>query len=298
MDTLVSMKVFAAVVESHSFSGAAERLEMSRAMVSKHIAHLEEHLGVRLLQRTTRKLGLTESGALYHERCSQILNEIMEAEVEAANLTATPRGTLRITMPVSFAVRHIAPLLSQFMMKNPEVQIEASLSDRKADLIDEGFDLALRIGPTLEPGLIARKIANDRLVICGSPKYLRVAGTPRRPEELATHDCFLYTHAAVGNEWKLRGPDTVHTIKVAGRLKANNGDLLNQIVCEGIGLMCQPQFIVGEDIRTGRLVEVLPDYWMDPIGIYAVYPSRKHLSTKIRAFVDFVAAHFESKGAW
>lgn len=298
MDTLLSMRVFAAVVETRSFAAAADRLAISRAMASKHIAQLEERLGTRLLHRTTRKIGLTESGISYFERCSQILQEIDEAETEAANLTIKPRGILRVTMPVSFAVRHVAPVIAKFLEIYPEVHVEASLSDRKTDLIEEGLDLALRIGRSLEPGLIAREIAKDRLVICAAPSYFENRRIPTSPKDLPDHDCFLYTYAAVGNEWKMTGPDGEHVVKVAGRLRANNGDFITQAVRDGIGLMCQPRFIVGDDLRAGRLIEVLPDYSFAPIGIYAVYPSRRHLSAKIRAFVEFITERFSSKTEW
>jgi len=162
------------------------------------------------------------------------------------------------------------------------------MRDRRVDLIEEGLDLALRIGPSPDPGLIARRLASDRLIVCGAPSYLERCGTPTTPADLAKHNCVLYAYSAAGNEWKMRGPGGEHTIKVAGNVRANNGDLLNQVVLGGTGLMCQPGFLVGEEIRAGRLVEVLTDYVFDPIGIYAVYPSRKHLSAKIRTFVDFL----------
>ena len=288
MDTLKSMRVFATVVATGSFAAAASRLDISRAMASKHVLHLEERLGTRLLQRTTRKLGLTDSGAAYYERCTQILEEIDEAEAGAANLSATPRGILRLTMPVSFSVRHVAPLITRYLEKFPEVQIDATLSDRRIDLIEEGLDLALRVGPSPDPGLIARRLATDRLVICAAPAYLERNGRPTRPEDLAAHNCVLYSYSAAGSEWKMTGPDGEHTVKVSGNMRVNNGDLLNQVVLSGTGLMCQPEFLVGEDIRTGRLEEVLKAYTCEPLEIYAVFPSRKHLPAKTRTFVDFL----------
>lgn len=288
MDTLKSMKVFTTVVAAGSFAAAASRLDMSRAMASKHVLYLEERLGTRLLQRTTRKLGLTDSGAAYYERCAQILEEVEEAEAGAANLSATPRGILRLTMPISFSVRHVGPLITRYLEKYPEVQIDATLSDRRIDLIEEGLDLALRVGPSPDPGLIARRLATDRLVICAAPTYLEHHGRPARPEDLARHNCVLYSYSAAGSEWKMTGPDGEHTVKVSGNMRVNNGDLLNQVVLSGAGLMCQPEFLVGEDIRAGRLEEVLKEYSCEPLGIYAVFPSRKHLSAKTRTFVDFL----------
>lgn len=298
MDTLTSMKVFATVVELGGFTAAADRLGISRAMTSKHVQHLEDHLGTRLLHRTTRKLGLTEAGSAYHERCAQILAEIDEAEAGAALGTARPSGVLRVTMPVSFSIRHVGPMIAQYMTRYPEVSVDAYVSDRRVHLVEEGFDVALRVGPSPESSLIARRLASDRLAICASPAYLAARGTPRHPRELAAHDCVLYSYAAVGSEWTLSGADGVHTVKVGGTVRANNGDLLNQIVLNGHGLMCQPRFIVGEDIRAGRLVEVLADYALEPLGIYAMYPSRRHLSAKVRSFVDFLVEAFARQGDW
>lgn len=295
MDTLTSMKVFAAVVDAGSFAAAADRLGLSRAMTSKYVGHLEAHLGTRLLHRTTRRLGLTESGAAYHERCAQILMEIAEAEASATHLTVKPQGTLRVALPIAFSIRHIAPLISTYLAKYPDVRIDATLSDRRVDLIEEGLDLALRAGPSPEPGLIAHRLASDKVVICGAPAYLQRHGVPTSPGDLAGHNCMLYTYSSAGSEWTLRGPDGEHTVKVAGTVRANNGDLLKQLAMDGIGLLRQPGFLVGDEIRAGRLVEVLQDYTLDPIGIYAVYPSRKHLSAKIRTFVDYLAEHLPGR---
>lgn len=298
MDTLVSMRVFASVSDIGSFSGAAARLGISRAMASKHIQHLEEHLGTRLLQRTTRRLGLTESGQAYFERCRQILSDIDEAEASAAELTVRPSGTLRVTLPVSFGLRHVSPLIAEFLAKHPEVNLDVLLSDRRMDLIEEGIDLAVRIGASLEPGLVARQLGSDRLVICGSPAYLARHGTPKRPADLAAHNCVLYSYAAMQNEWTMSGPDGQFKIKVAGNLRVNNGDFLNRFVIDGGGLACQPSFLVQSEIMAGTLVEVLDDYVFPQLGIFAVYPSRKHLSAKIRTFVDHLAERFSQKKNW
>ncbi|MEN3111166.1 LysR family transcriptional regulator [Uliginosibacterium paludis] len=296
MDTLTSMRVFATVVETRSFTAAANRLAISTAMASKHVQHLEAHLGTRLLNRTTRKLSLTDSGLAYFERCSQILADIDESEAEAVSLTARPHGTLRVTMPVSFAVRHMAPMLSRYMQQYPEVHLDLFLSDRRTDLIDNGLDLALRIGPSPEPSLIARRLATDSMMMCASPAYLAQHGRPRTPAELAGHNCLLYSYASIGNEWRLQGPDGEQVVKVGGTLRINNGDLLNQMAIAGHGIMCQPEFLVRAEVESGQLEEILPDYRMAPIGIYAVYSSRKHLSAKIRSFVDCLVDYLAEKG--
>ena len=298
MDTLVSMRVFAAVAESGSFSGAANRLGLSRAMTSKHIQNLESHLGTRLLQRTTRKLRLTESGAAYFERSRQILADIDEAEADAAKLTAKPNGVLRITMPVSFGIMHIGPLVTKYLEAYPDVQIDATLSDRRVDLIEEGFDLALRIGSTLDPSLVARRLGTDQMIICGAPSYFAERGIPTHPTDLTAHNCVLYSYATANNEWAMSGPDGDFSIKVSGNVRANNGDLLNQIVLDGGGLMCQPSFLVGHEIKKGNLVQVLQDYTLQSLGIFAVYSSRKYLSAKIRTFVDFLADSFTQRKSW
>lgn len=298
MDTLTSMKVFAAVVESGSFAAAADRLDMSRAMTSKYVAHLEEHLGTRLLQRTTRKLTLTESGATYYERCVQILADISEAEEGALHLNETPRGTLRLTVPVSFGILHMGPVISDYMKQYPDVKVDILVTDRRVDLLEEGLDMAIRIGSLSESGLVAKKFASDRLVICAAPEYLKRHGTPQTPADLAQHNCLIYSYAAAGDEWKLDGPGGQHTVKVSGTLRATNGDMVKLAALGGVGLIRQPVFICADDLRNGKLVEVLPEYKSYDLGIYAVYPSRKHLSAKVRSFVDFIADAFDLKSEW
>lgn len=298
MDTLTSMKVFAAVVEAESFTAAADRLEMSRAMVSKYVASLEHRLGTRLLQRTTRRLRLTESGAAYFERCVQIVAAVAEAEEGTVNLNTTPRGTLRLTMPVSFGILHMGPLISAYLKHYPEVKIDIQLSDRRMDLIEEGLDLAIRIGTLTESGLIVRRLASDSLVVCGSPEYLREHGTPQHPADLSAHNCLLYTYSATGEEWKLKGREGEVSVKVSGTLRATNGDMVKLAALGGVGLIYQPRFLVSEELRDGRLVEVLADYRQTELGVYAVYPSRTHLSAKVRSFVDFVAHAFAMKSQW
>lgn len=298
MDTLTSMKVFAAVVETGSFAAASDRLGISRAMASKYVAHLEEHLGTRLLQRTTRKLTLTESGTAYYERCVQILADISEAEEGALHLNETPRGTLRVTIPVSFGILHMGPVISGYMKQYPDVKVDVLLTDRRVDLLEEGLDMAIRIGSLTESGLVAKKLASDRVVICGAPEYFQRHGTPRTPAELTQHNCLMYSYSASGDEWKLAGPGGTHTVKVSGSLRATNGDMVRLAALGGVGVMRQPLFLCGEDLRAGRLVEVLAEYRSGELGIYAVYPSRKHLPAKVRTFVDFVAAAFDLKSEW
>lgn len=294
----MSMKVFAAVVESGSFGGSADRLGLSRAMISKHVAHLEEHLGTRLLQRTTRKLTLTESGAAYYDRCVQILTYLSEAEEAAVRNTEVPRGTLRITMPVSFGILHMAPIVSDYMKHYPEVKVDILLNDRKVDLLEEGLDLAVRIGSLSESGLIARKLASDRLAISAAPEYFENHGIPKTPADLAQHNCLIYSYSASGDEWRMAGPNGTEVVKVSGTLRATNGDLIKLAALSGAGIMRQPLFLCADELRSGRLVEVLSAYRSDEVGIYVLYPSRKHLSAKVRTFVDFMANAFARKREW
>jgi DNA-binding transcriptional LysR family regulator len=297
MDILTCMRVFATVVEAASFTGAGDRLDMSKAMVSKYVAVLEDHLGTRLLNRTTRRLSLTESGQVYYERCLQIIADVAEAEQAAGQLTAIPRGTLKIAMPVSFGTIKIGPLITEYVWQYPEVKLDIALADRKVDLIEEGFDLAIRIGSLPESGLIARKLAIDRTAICAAPAYLKQHGTPRKPEDLRRHACLNYTYATNGDEWYLKNDSEELVVPTSGPIRANNGDMLRLAALSGGGIIWQPRFIVDDDLRTGRLVEVLTNYSTVELGIYAIYPSRKHLSAKVRTFVDFLVNKLGSTDA-
>lgn len=288
MDIFASMKVFVAVVDAGSFAAAAERLDMSRAMASKYVIALEDHLGTRLLNRTTRRLSVTESGSAYYERCVQILSDVVEAEQVAGRASTIPHGTLRISMPLAFGLHRLGPVVADYAGRYPEVRLDISLSDRKVDLIEEGFDLAVRIGVLPESGLIARKLGSDRSIVCASPAYLKQHGTPKTPQELSRHSCLSYTYSSNGGEWRMASARKEAVIPINGAIKADNGDMLRLAALSGAGLIFQPLFIVQEDLRTGRLVRVLPDYASDELGIYAVYASRKHLSAKVRTFVDFL----------
>src|SRR5690606_15512892 len=227
MDILNCMRVFAAVVETESFTAAGARLDSSKAVVSKYVGHLEDHLGTRLLNRTTRKLSLTESGSAYYERCLQILADVEEAEQAAGQLTAMPRGTLRVTMPVSFGRIRIAPLLNDYMHRYPDVKLDVTLSDRRADLVEDGYDLAIRVGYVPESGLIARKLTTERVVLCAAPSYLQRRGTPQTPEALREHACLIYSYASTGDEWVLEGDDGKrHAVRITGPMRVNNGEML------------------------------------------------------------------------
>jgi DNA-binding transcriptional LysR family regulator len=292
------MKVFATIVDAGSFAAASERLDLSKAMVSKHMAHLENHLGTRLLNRTTRRLSLTESGTAYFERCQPLLKDIEEAELAATEMTSVPRGTLRITAPLVFGVLHIAPLIADYLSIHPEAKLDFTLDDRNVDLVNEGYDLAIRIGSLAETGLIARRFAKDNLIVCGSPDYFRRHGIPLVPEDLTQHVCLGYSYEDSATGWQFVGADGEHRVSVNGNVRANNGDLLRVAALGGAGIIMQPRFLVGADLRSGRLQAVLKEFTCPELGIYAVYPSRRYLSAKVRTFIDFLVERFGPNPDW
>jgi len=298
MDTLASMRVFATVVEAGSFAGAARRLDLSRAMVSKHMAQLEGRLGARLLNRTTRRLSLTESGSVYFSHCQQILKDLEEAELAATRLTASPRGTLRVAAPLEFGMMHIGPLLPDYLALYPDIRLDFSLENRLVDLVEEGFDVAIRLGAMPETGLIARKLATDGFVVCAAPHYLQRHGVPRVPADLARHSCLHYTGLATGTEWRFIGRDGEHAVRMEGKLHANNADLLRSAALGGAGIIVVPRFLVGADIRAKRLQTLLTEYKTKELGIYVLYPSRKYLSAKVRSFIDFLVSRLGPESDW
>ena len=288
MDLFASMRMYVAVVDGGSFAAAADKLDVSRAMVSKQVQKLEEHLGTRLLNRTTRRLSLTETGREFYERSMQIVSDVEEAEQIAGQMTRMPQGVLRVTIPLSYGQHRLAGIVGDYTQAYPQVQLDISLSDRKVDLIDEGFDLAIRIGAMPPSDLVARKIGGVRSIVCAAPAYLKKHGAPQAPADLAAHACLGYTLTGTGTEWRLEGPDGTVSIPISGPIRADNGDIIRLAALRGAGIVFQPQFIIGDDIDAGRLVRVLPEWQSAELGVYAVYPSRKHLSAKVRTFVDFV----------
>ncbi len=298
MDKLSGMSVFASVVEARSFTGAARQLGMSKAAVSKQVSKLEERLGARLLNRTTRRLSLTEVGAAFYERAARIVAEALEAELAVSRLHAAPRGTLRLDAPVAFGVRHLAPLLPEFMRRYPELKVDITLNDRFVDLVEEGHDLAVRIAHLPDSSLIARKLADSRRVVCASPDYWARNGRPSKPADLATHNCFEYSYLATRGEWRFRGPEGPISVRVEGTLTANNGDFSRVAAVGGLGVTLVPVFMACDDLRAGRLEPALEDFEMEPQGVHAVYPHNRHLSAKVRAFVDYLVESFGPTPPW
>jgi len=299
MDRLAAIQVFSQVVESGSFAKAAARLGLSTSAASRHVAELESHLQTRLLNRTTRRVSLTESGRAFYERSVQLLADLEEAEQEAARTAVVPRGTIKLTASVNFGVRHIAPAIAAFLAQHREVGFDVSLSDRIVDLVEEGFDLGIRVGVAGSDNIVARKLGETRLVPCASPGYIQAHGAPQAPEELEEHNCFTYEYVTPRNLWRFRDPSGhERAVRVRGNLHSNNGDLLAEAAARGAGIVFEPAFIVGLDVRAGRLVPLLQDFVPLPVPIYAVYPSRKHLSAKVRLFVDFLVERFAEAQDW
>jgi len=299
VDRLGAIQVFAQVVETGSFAKAADRLGLSTSAASRYVAELESHLQTRLLNRTTRRVSLTESGRAFYERAVQLLADLAEAEEEASSAAVVPRGTIRLTTSVNFGVRHVAPAIADFLAEHREVRFDVSLSDRVVDLVEEGFDLAIRVGPPGPENLVARKLGETRLVPCASPDYLAKHGAPKAPEDLARHDCFTYEYVSPRHVWRFRDRSGAErSVRVSGSLHSNNGDLLSEVAARGAGIVFEPAFIVGPDVRAGRLVPLLQDFEPLPLPIYAVYPSRKHLSAKVRRFVEFLIERFASAQDW
>lgn len=300
LDRLTGLEVFTKVAATGSFSAAGRALGLSQTMVTKHIAALEAHLGVKLFHRTTRKLSITDAGRNYLESAERILADVEAADSAVAADRIEAKGLLRLSAPVSFGARQIAPLLPEFAQRFPRVSVELGLNDRLVDLAEEGWDLALRVGSLADSSLIARRIAPCRTVLCASPGYLKAHGTPRTVAELADHNCLGYTlsRLAGADRWTFGARGDV-SVNVAGNLRANNGDALLAAAVAGQGVIYQPTFVAADALRAGTLVAIALDHAaFEFAGIYAVYPPDRHPPAKLRAFIDFLAARFAPEPPW
>ena len=296
---MTAMAVFAQVVEEESFSGAARRLGLSKSSVSKHVTQLEERLGAQLLHRTTRRLSLTEVGRAFYERCAQIVREVEEAELEVGNAQEAPQGLLKLNAPMSFGHLRLAPVIAEFLGQHPRLRVEMVLDDRVVNAIEGGFDVTIRVAPALaDSSLIARRLAPNRVVVCGSPDYLARRGVPRTPADLVRHACLLYTYVAPGDAWHFVGPQGGEWVPVSGSFRANNGDVLREAAIAGLGLVQIPSFIVGPDLARGALQAVLVPFEDRSTAIWALYSPTRHLSTKVRAFLDFLAERLGPEPPW
>lgn len=293
MDRLHAIAAFVKVVEAGSFAGAADRLDVSVSSVSRLVTDLEAHLDARLLNRTTRRLSLTEAGRAFHERAVQLLADLEEAEQSAGAGTATPRGTLRLSCSVTFGTLYVAPALAAMRTRHPELEFDVEMSDRMVDLVDEGFDAAVRIGAVGGENLVGRRVGSSRMVTCAAPAYLARHGTPKTPADLARHSCLLYRYSAQRDVWSFadRG-GREQRVRVGGPVHSNNGSFSAAMAVAGVGVAFEPDFIVGPDVRAGRLVPILQAFAPPPAGIHVVYASRRHLSAKVRALADFLGERF------
>lgn len=294
MDRLQAIQSFIAVVEAGSFVAAAEALGQSKAAVSRHVQELEAHLGTRLLHRTTRRLSLTPEGRLFHARGQGLLADLADAEAEVSARSAQAVGTVRVNAPVTFGHLHLAPLWADFEQRHPRVRLEVTLSDRMVDLVDEGFDLAIRIARLGASSLVSRPLSSTRMVLCASPAYLARHGEPTHPGELAGHTIWAYSGFSMGDEWPFDGPEGPVVATVHPTLRSNSGETCRIGALRGHAIVLQPSFLVGQDLLDGSLVELMPAYRSVRLGIHAVYPSRKHLPSKVRLLVDHLAAAFHT----
>lgn len=292
MKDINATSIFAAVVEVGSFSGAAERLGVTKSAVSKRVTALEARLGVKLLSRTTRKLSLTEAGQRYFVHVQEALRAIDDAEFAATELQQVPQGTLRISAPMSFGRLHVAPVIPEFLATYPQIKVQMDLSDLSHDIVAGGYDIALKTGELRETSLVARKLAPLNSVLCASPAYIEHYGAPLSPDELTRHNCLLYSYHTTVNEWVFIKDGDETRIEVSGSYQVNNSEALREAIVQGAGIGRIPTFIAGEDIKAGRLVPVLSDYKMPIKEIYAVFPERRYLPMKVRVFIDFVVDHF------
>ncbi|HMM84046.1 LysR family transcriptional regulator [Azohydromonas sp.] len=297
MDRFTEMQAFAAVVDAGSFVRAADALQVSKTAVSRLVGDLEARLGVRLLHRTTRRLSLTVEGEVFHARCKELLADVEEAEAEVTARADEAVGLLRLNVPVSFGLLHLAPLWPAFLQQHPKVTLDVTLADRIVDLVEEGYDLAVRIARLPASSLVSRKLGSTRLVLCASPEYLRRHGTPSHPDQIAQHTVFAYTLLASGDTWNFEGPQGPVSVKVTPRMRSNSGDTCCAAALQHQGIVLQPSFMVGAHLRSGALVEVLPDHRSIELGVYAVYASRKHLTPKVRVLIDYLAEAFRTR-AW
>lgn len=293
MDKLDCMRAFVAVVDAESFTQAAVRMQLSKALISKYVGALESSLGVRLLNRTTRRMNVTDSGKAYYERCLSVLQDIDEIEAALRSEHTRPEGVLRINAPISFSELTLIPILSDFMRDYPDVTVKLDLSDRFVDLVEEGVDLAIRIGILPDSSLVVRKLTDMRMMLCASPAYLADAGTPHTLATLQQHCCIFDSNYQHKDKWVLGKAGKQTTVPIRSQIHVNSARAVNELLLndKGIGLM--PSFVVEQDIEKGRLIRLMQDYEPEPIGVYALYPHRKHLSAKVRLFIEALVSAFQ-----
>ncbi len=295
---LVDLILFISIVEQKSFTSAADYFGMTKSVVSKHITRLEKSLGVQLLRRSTRKLSLTEAGQALYERCSHIKTDLEDAEQAALNTHIKPNGTLRVNSTFGFGHLHLVPALADFMKIYPDIKVELHLGGHYDDLIEHGLDLGIRIGKLPTSNLVARRLSQRYMRVCASPEYLKRHGKPETPDDLYKHNCLLYLNSPTGDEWHFESPKGKIKIKIQTNFASNSSQSLEAAAVAGIGIILLPGYMMTKHIKQGKLISLLDDYCPANIGIHAVYPATRHLATKVRLFIDFLAERFQSPGYW
>jgi DNA-binding transcriptional LysR family regulator len=298
MAETLELEVFNCVVKHGSYAKAADELSLSPSGVSRIVSRLEERLGARLVQRTTRKLSLTEAGTAFHARTAQLLLDLAEAEAEVREATLKPHGTLRVTAPVVLGQLHVAPLFEGLLRQHPELSLDLSLTDRFVDLIDEGLDLAIRVGALPDSRLMVRRLCSNHRILVAHADYLEQHGTPTQPSDLAQHDCLIFTQFSRPREWRLVGPEGLTSVTVRARIASNNPMVLTESAKRGFGITLGATLSIAPALLAGELVRVLPDYEFEASAIFALYPSARQLSTKVRAALDYLAQHLKDPPSW
>jgi len=299
MNRFENMNTFIRVVEAGSISGAADRLNVAKSAVSRRLKELEKHLGVELFHRTTRQMNLTDTGRAFYYQAVRILDDVLEAEIATSQAHGTLKGSLKIALPSTFGLMHMGPVINDFIKEHPQIEFDLDFNDREVDLIQEGFDLAIRIANLPDSSLIARRIAPVKTVMCASPDYLEQMGTPQSPEDLIDHQCLVYSLLRDFEYWHLTDASG-HDIKtkIQPYLKASTGEFLKDAAVKGQGIILVPTFIAYKEIESGKLIPLLQDYTSPQINAYAIYPQTRHLSQRVRAFVDLLVKRFEGTPYW
>jgi len=299
MDRFENMSVFIRVVETGSISAAALRLGVAKSAVSRRLKELEEHLGVELFHRTTRKMNLTDTGSAFYHQSVRILDDVFEAEVATSQAHGTLKGSLKIALPSTFGLMHMGPAINEFLQLHPQIEFDLDFNDREVDLIQEGFDLAVRIANLPDSSLIARRLASIQFVVCASPAYLKKMGVPQSPDALSKHQCLVYSLIRDFEYWNFTDVDGKKIrVKIYPNLKASTGEFLKDAAVEGQGIILIPSFIAYKEIEGGALVQILKKYEISKLDAYAIYPQTRHLSQRVRAFVDFLVNRFEGTPYW
>jgi DNA-binding transcriptional LysR family regulator len=293
MDRLGAMEMFVRIVETGNFSAVARELGTTQPTVSKQLTGLEKQLKTRLLNRSTRSLSLTEAGTAYYERCKRIIEEVQDAEGALGRLQSSLTGTLHVNSSITLGQIYLTPLILRFQQEYPELMVELTLNDRYIDLVEEGVDVAVRIGRLTDSSLVARRLGSTRRTLVATPAYLTAHGTPNTPEDLVHHNCLLYAYLSTGNEWTFNGPNGVIRVRVHGNFKANNGHAIREAVMAGVGVAIAPDWLIHDQLERGEVVAVLPEFATAPLEINAVYPSARHVSAKVRSFIEFLQTEFK-----